>query len=412
MRVMKRTADLRFSEERYARAMGASNDGLWEWNPMTDELFVSPRAKHLFGVADEIEIRTRTDLKAHGGFHPEDRQRIGDAFKACLAAGYGGFDVEYRVINPGGNVTWVRSRGKVFAGSLGQPTLLTGSLTDITEQKFANDALRSSEAALRLSEKRYALAMEASGEGHWDWSVAADEFYADPQMLALYGFPPGTTFAGRSDFLARLPLHPEDRPKWEAAAASHFAGTTTRLDREIRILRHGEKGWLHLTGLISRDATGEPTRWTGSVADVTDRRAAEDALRLSEHRYALAMEATGDGHWDWNIRADKMYVSALLLEMCGLPPDMTFANRAEWVSRFPFFPGERPRYAQAVAEHFAGKTTRLDEEIRIVPRGETRRGHMTRRCPRDPRGPQTRGAGPVPHTPAPRRVEEEHRARQ
>src|SRR4029453_10181873 len=160
-----------------------------------------------------------------------------------------------------------------------------------------------------------------------------------PEMPGVAGSPPGQACGGGADFLARLPLHPEDRPKWEAAAAAHFAGTTTRLDREIRILRHGETRWLHLTGLISRDATGEPTRWTGSVADVTDRRAAEDALRLSEHRYALAMEATGDGHWDWDIRADKMYVSALLLEMCGLPPDMTFANRAEWVSRFRFFPG-------------------------------------------------------------------------
>jgi PAS domain-containing protein len=175
-------------------------------------------------------------------------------------------------------------------------------------------------------------------------------------MLELYGFPPGTTFAGRSDFLTRLPLHPEDRPKWEAAAAAHFAGTAARIDMEIRILLHGQTRWIHLTGLVSRGAADRPSRWTGSVADVTDRRAAEDALRLSEHRYALAMEATGDGHWDWNIPIDKMYVSPLLLDICGLPADTTFTSRAEWVDRFPFYPGERPRYAQAVAEHFAGKT--------------------------------------------------------
>ena len=39
-------------------------------------------------------------------------------------------------------------------------------------------------------------------------------------MLEMYGFDPGTTFAGRSDFLARFPFHPEDRLKWEAAAAA------------------------------------------------------------------------------------------------------------------------------------------------------------------------------------------------
>src|SRR5438105_3806740 len=72
-KVTERTAELRFSEERYARALDASNDGLWEWNPTSDTLFISPRARLLFGVPDGVEIRTRADLKAHGGFHPEDR---------------------------------------------------------------------------------------------------------------------------------------------------------------------------------------------------------------------------------------------------------------------------------------------------------------------------------------------------
>jgi len=124
------------------------------------------------------------------------------------------------------------------------------------------------------------------------------------------------------------------------------------------------------------------------------------------------MEATGDGHWDWNIPTDKMYVSPLLLDMCGLPADTTFASRAEWVDRFPFYPGERPRYAQAVAEHFAGKTDRVDIEIRIVPRGETRWIHMTGRCSRDASGTPIRWAGSVTDITARKRVDEELRARQ
>jgi PAS domain S-box-containing protein len=333
-------------------------------------------------------------------FHPDDAESELTAAEDYLANRSPTYDGEWRVRHADGSYRWIRIRGLCVRDETGRATRLAGSVSDVDTQKSA-------EAALRFSEQRYALAVEAAGEGHWDWNVASDEFYADPRMLELYGFPSGTTFAGRSDFLARLPLHPEDRPKWEAAAAAHFAGTTARIEMDIRILPRGETRWLHLTGLVSRDASGRPVRWTGSVADITERKYAEDALRLSEQRYALAMEATGDGHWDWNILADKMYVSPLLLEMCGLPADSVFANRSEWVERFPFYPGERPRYAQAIADHFAGKTDRVDMEIRIVPNGETHWVRMTGRCSRDASGAPIRWAGSMTDVTARRLAEEE-----
>jgi PAS domain S-box-containing protein len=161
-------------------------------------------------------------------------------------------------------------------------------VSDVTAREHA-------EQALRLSEERYALAMQASGDGLWDWKVATDEFYASRQMLEIYGFPPDTVFAGRSDLLARLPFHPEDRPKWEQAAAAHFAGDTVRLDFELRIVPGNEIRWIHLTGLCARDASGALTRWTGSVRDVTERKRAEEQLKRLERqlRDAQRLEALG-----------------------------------------------------------------------------------------------------------------------
>jgi len=143
-----------------------------------------------------------------------------------------------------------------------------------------------------------------------------------------------------------------------------------------------------------------------------ERSQAMDALRRSEEGYALAMEASGEGHWDWDIPSDKIYVSPLLLDICGLPPEITFVNRSEWVDRFPFYPGERTMYEQAVAEHFAGKTARLDMDLRILPRGETRWIHLTGRCSRDDSGKPIRWAGSVTDVTARKRVEDELRARQ
>src|ERR1700704_5068283 len=120
--------------------------------------------------------------------------------------------------------------------------------------------------------------MGAAGEGSLDLDIVTNEYYASPRMLEMYGFAPGTTFADRDDFLRRFPFHPDDRPKWEKAAAAHFAGATARFDLEIRMIPRGKIRWVHLTGICSRDASGKPVRWTGSVTDVTDRKRVEEAL--------------------------------------------------------------------------------------------------------------------------------------
>jgi PAS domain S-box-containing protein len=159
---------------------------------------------------------------------------------------------------------------------------------DITETKRTQEELK-------RSEERYALAMEAARDGHWDWIVETDEFYASPQLLEIYGFPADTVFAGRADFLARFPFHPEDKPKWEAAAAAHFAGKTVRFGMELRMLHQGEVRWIRLNGLCLRDAAGTLVRWTGSVRDVTESKRAEAALREFEKqlRQAQRLEAVG-----------------------------------------------------------------------------------------------------------------------
>jgi len=277
---------------------------------------------------------------------------------------------------------------------------LAGSVTDI-------DARRRTEHELKRSDERYALVMAASDEGYWDWIVATDEFYASPRLLEIYGFPPGTTFAGRNDFLARFPLHPDDRQVWREAVGAHFAGKTARFDKELRTLRGGEMRWLHLTGLATRNDAGEVVRWTGTTKDVTARKSAEESLRISEERYALAMLASGEGHWDWKIATDEYYTSPRHLEIAGFPPGTKFSGRAEVVARVPFHPEDRARYDAAVAAHFAGEMPRLDIEMRLARPGELRWVHIIGMCLRDAAGVPVRWAGSVTDITEHKRAEEE-----
>jgi PAS domain S-box-containing protein len=267
--------------------------------------------------------------------------------------------------------------------------------------------------SLRRSEERFSLAIAGSSDGIWDWDILTGEMFFSERAQVLNGLEPGLTVRQRSEWRTMWKLHPDDVESQSQAIDDYVAGRAPAYDGEWRVRQlDGSYRWVRGRGLCVRDETGRATRMIGAISDIHARKCAEEALRISEQRYALAMEASGEGHWDWNIPADKMYVSPLLLDMCGLPADTTFASRAEWIARFPFYPGEARRYAQAVAEHFAGKTERVDIEIRIVPRGETRWVHMTGRWSRDASGTPIRWAGSVTDITARKRVEEELRARQ
>jgi PAS domain S-box-containing protein len=288
---------LRRSEERYAIAMNAGEEGFWDWIVATDEFHASPRMLEMCGFPRDAVFASRAEFLARFPFAPGERAKWQEAVDAHFAGKSARLDMEIKMLC-GGETRWIHTTGMATRDASGALVRWTGATRDVTARKCAQDALR-------LSERRYALVSKASEEGFWDWIVATDEFYASPRMLEMYGFPPDTRFAGRADFIARFAFHPEDRSKWEQAVVAHFAGKSARFDIEIRMLRHGETRWVHLIGLASRDASGAVARWTGSTTDITERKRAEEALLLSEERYALAMEASAVGHWEWEWRADE-----------------------------------------------------------------------------------------------------------
>jgi PAS domain S-box-containing protein len=269
--------ELRVSEERFALAVVGAKDGIWDRDLTTDMLYLSPRAQEISmgRPLDGVDVRHESEWRQWHHIHPDDAARREAAIRDHLKGRTPRWEGEWRVRHQDGSYHWVHARGICTRDASGRAVRFAGSVTDI-------DARKLTEQELKCSEERYALVMAAADEGYWDWIVATDDFYGSPRLLEMYGFPPGTIFAGRDDFLARIPLHPEDRPKWQKAVAAHFAGKTARLEMETRMLWGGETRWIHITGLVTRDAFGAVLRWTGATRDVTARRLAEEERRLSE----------------------------------------------------------------------------------------------------------------------------------
>jgi diguanylate cyclase (GGDEF)-like protein/PAS domain S-box-containing protein len=129
--------DLRDSEERYALAMRGANDGLWDWNLVTNEVHWSSRWKAMLGHEEEgIGVSPDEWLTR---VHPEDIDRVKAALDAHLEDTSTHYESEHRILHRDGTFRWVLCRGAAVRHD-GRATRLVGSLTDVTDAKVA-DAL-------------------------------------------------------------------------------------------------------------------------------------------------------------------------------------------------------------------------------------------------------------------------------
>jgi PAS domain S-box-containing protein len=138
---------LKEREERLALVTQGINDGIWDWDLKTDQVYFSPRWKAMLGYQEE-EIPHRFEAW-RDLVHPEDLRRAEAAIRAHLDGGSPIYHLEHRLRHKDGTYRWILARGICLRDATGQPYRMAGSHTDITERKGAEEALRSSEAEMR-----------------------------------------------------------------------------------------------------------------------------------------------------------------------------------------------------------------------------------------------------------------------
>jgi PAS domain S-box-containing protein len=137
----RRTAEaLRESEERWQLALHGNNDGIWDWNLKTNEVFFSTRWKEMLGYKDH-EVSNRWDEWTKR-IHPDERDWVLQAFQDHFAKKTPFYVCEYRVQCQDGSYKTVLDRGQALWDALGDVVRMVGSYTDITDRKLADEELK------------------------------------------------------------------------------------------------------------------------------------------------------------------------------------------------------------------------------------------------------------------------------
>jgi diguanylate cyclase (GGDEF)-like protein/PAS domain S-box-containing protein len=127
---------LSVSEERYALAMQGANDGLWDWDLTTNQVYWSERWKGMLGYEESALSSSPDEWFAR--VHPDDLAKVKDALTSHLSSGAGHYHSEHRLLHRDGTRRWVLCRGAAIRNAAGVATRLAGSFTDITDAKVAD----------------------------------------------------------------------------------------------------------------------------------------------------------------------------------------------------------------------------------------------------------------------------------
>ena len=274
-KVAERTAELRRSEAYLAEAQRLSHTGSFGWDVAGGRLYWSDETFRIFECDRPEEPTLELVLQRT---HPDDRAHVQRTIDHAAQEGRD-FDSEHRLLMQDGSVKHLKVVGHASKGAgSGTPGFL-GAITDITEQRHAEEILRRNEAYLSEAQK-------LSHTGSWASIPAKGEItYWSEETFRVLGFDPLRPLPRFEEFLLRI--HPDDQAPTRERYATAVRDKADYATSYRIVHPSGEIRDIQVIGHPVLGPSGDVVEFVGTVMDVTERRRAEEERQALAHAHRI-----------------------------------------------------------------------------------------------------------------------------
>jgi PAS domain S-box-containing protein len=240
--------------------------------------------------------------------NPEDSQDDWALFQQLRAGVIDKYSIEKRYLRKDGGQLWGRLNVSLLRNDDGEPPVVFDVVEDITERNR-------SEEALRASEERFRLAAQAAKMYAYEWDVSTDKVVRSEEYVNVLGYSHQEKELTRQQILATI--HPDDRALF-LGSVDQLTPQNSTSQVSYRVLQpDGPVVWLEKRARGFFDEQGKLLRMIGMVANVTERKRAEQAQRESEDKLRLLLDSTAEAIYGIDLECRCTFCNLACLRALG-----------------------------------------------------------------------------------------------